>query len=204
MGRTREFDEQDILERATRWVWRNGLASTSMRDIVATTGLGKASIYNAYGSREAFFRRMLTYYIEKRQSQSLSLLDNTRSGRGALEDYFQGVLQSPSDESYMSGCLIINVTTEQSPLDEETRAILDLGMKMIRDQLIDAMQRGIRDGSINSQIKPEKTVPCLIATILGLYVMKRQGICQHQLQDMINASLDALGPDKPRLQEAVA
>ncbi|WP_319532908.1 TetR/AcrR family transcriptional regulator [uncultured Cohaesibacter sp.] len=204
MGRNRQFDEYDVLERATRWVWRHGFSATSMRDIVAATGVAKASIYNAFGSREAFFQRLLIYYIERKQAQSLTLLKAARTGRAALQAYLDGVLHSPSDESYMSGCLIINIAAEQPALDDEAQATINYGLTLIEEQLTRTIERGVKDGSIDRATEPTVAVPCLLATILGLYVLKRQGICQNKLQDMIDAVLDAFAPTNRLVRSEVA
>ncbi|TMV50485.1 helix-turn-helix transcriptional regulator, partial [Thioclava sp. BHET1] len=46
MGRGISFDYDRAIDRATRQFWRTGYAGTSLRDLLAATGLGEGSFYN--------------------------------------------------------------------------------------------------------------------------------------------------------------
>ena len=45
MGRPREFDEDEVLERALHTFWRPGYEATSVTDLMQATGLAKGSLY---------------------------------------------------------------------------------------------------------------------------------------------------------------
>lgn len=49
MARPRKFDEQQVLDTARELFWSGGYAATRMEDIAAATGLGKGSLYGAFG-----------------------------------------------------------------------------------------------------------------------------------------------------------
>jgi len=77
-------------------------------------------------------------------------------------------------------------------------------MAMAEKRLRETIERGIKDGSIHPDAEPETSATCLMATILGLYVMKRQGICQHKLQELITASLNGLASTRRQARPVVA
>ena len=62
IGRKRQFDEDTVLERATEVFWRRGFAATSVDDLVHATGLGRGSLYGAFGNKEALFIRVVDHY----------------------------------------------------------------------------------------------------------------------------------------------
>ncbi|GMA85693.1 hypothetical protein GCM10025868_09430 [Angustibacter aerolatus] len=51
MGRPRQFDEDGVLRTAREQFWATGYAGTSMETIAAATGLGKGSLYGAFGGK---------------------------------------------------------------------------------------------------------------------------------------------------------
>jgi TetR/AcrR family transcriptional repressor of nem operon len=193
MGRARTFDDLDILERAMRLFWRNGYNGTSMRDLMAETGLAKASIYNAYGNKKDLFHCVLNHYIDKKQPKSLQLLTQG-SGRDGLESYFSNILRVTIENHQTPGCLLVNTATEQGIHDEAMRSIVERGMERAEKHLAMAIERGVVDGSIDPETHPETAALCLIATILGIRVIARKRADASKVETLIKANLDKHAP----------
>ena len=62
MARPRGFDERQVLQAARDEFWSCGYAATSIDDVVAVTGLGKGSLYGAFGDKHALFLRVFDDY----------------------------------------------------------------------------------------------------------------------------------------------
>lgn len=62
MGRSRTFDLEEALVAATRLFWR-GYDSTSLTDLTGPLGIGPASFYFAFESKDALFRQVVDRYI---------------------------------------------------------------------------------------------------------------------------------------------
>lgn len=60
MGRPRTFSELDVVARASAVFARRGFAATSVDDLVRATGVGRASLYGAFGSKDGLFQRCLS------------------------------------------------------------------------------------------------------------------------------------------------
>ncbi len=60
MGRPRKFLEDDVIASASETFSVNGYSGTTLEDLVAATGLGKQSLYNAFGGKRELFLRALT------------------------------------------------------------------------------------------------------------------------------------------------
>ena len=52
MARPTEFDRTEVLDRATRLFWERGFGGTSISDLEAAMGIGRTSIYAAFGAKE--------------------------------------------------------------------------------------------------------------------------------------------------------
>ena len=65
MARPREFDEGAVLDAAALCVWAQGYEATSVKDLVARTGITAASLYNAFGDKRAIYQKALDHYVEE-------------------------------------------------------------------------------------------------------------------------------------------
>src|SRR6516165_10435871 len=63
-GRPREFDIDEALDRALQVFWRKGYEGASLLDLTEAMGINRPSLYAAFGSKEALFRRALDRYAE--------------------------------------------------------------------------------------------------------------------------------------------
>ena len=63
MGRTRTFDVDEAIGAATKLFWR-GYDNTSMAELTEGLGIGAASFYHTFESKEALFREVVRRYIE--------------------------------------------------------------------------------------------------------------------------------------------
>src|ERR1700678_2261808 len=64
MARPRSFDEAHVLEQARAVFWNAGYAGTSMDDVMSATGLGKGSLYGAFGDKRQLFLRVFGDYCD--------------------------------------------------------------------------------------------------------------------------------------------
>lgn len=60
MGRPRAFSESDVVASASAVFAHRGFAATSVDDLVRATGVGRASLYGAFGSKDGLFQRCLS------------------------------------------------------------------------------------------------------------------------------------------------
>ncbi len=106
MARTKEFDRVEVLDRATDLFWEKGYESTSMQDLVETMGIGRASLYDTFGSKQELFSEVLERYADRLEAQFLPPLEQGRSPRKALTDFFNHVAETGSSEGFR-GCLMV-------------------------------------------------------------------------------------------------
>ena len=62
MPRPRMFNETDVVAAARDEFWTRGYAATSVDDLTNVTGLGKGSLYGAFGDKHGLFLRALDDY----------------------------------------------------------------------------------------------------------------------------------------------
>ena len=89
MVRPRQFDEETVLCAARDQFWDAGYAATSLQDLMRVTGLGKGSLYAAFGDKHELFLRVLRRYATS--------LDE--AVRGSIDSKVGGCDAAPVDVS---------------------------------------------------------------------------------------------------------
>ncbi|ROS71865.1 TetR family transcriptional regulator [Curtobacterium sp. PhB130] len=65
MGRPREFDESDVLRRATTLFGQRGFDAVSVDAVLSALGLNRASFYKLYGSKHGLAQTALAQVCER-------------------------------------------------------------------------------------------------------------------------------------------
>ena len=63
-GPPKRFDPDQALERARDLFWRRGYDGTGIRELEATLGIGRKSLYDTYGSKRELYLRALQLYAD--------------------------------------------------------------------------------------------------------------------------------------------
>ena len=62
MSGRKQFDVDEAVDRAMAVFWQRGYADASLDMLGAATGLGRGSLYGAFGGKDELFRRALDRY----------------------------------------------------------------------------------------------------------------------------------------------
>ena len=84
MARPREFDEERVLQAALEVFRAKGFEGTRLCDLEQATGLGRGSLYGAFGDKRTLFLKVLGRYLSSSLDERLSLLHRPGAGREAI------------------------------------------------------------------------------------------------------------------------
>lgn len=174
MARPREFDETDVLDRALKAFWARGFDATSVDDLATATGLGKASLYGAFGDKEQLFRRVLQHYLQRTQAQTDDATQHL-SARKALEAFLALRVACASSKDGTSGCFLqIAATTGtsaklvQEAAEETTR--------IVKMWLLRQLKAAQANGELASSASPAALADFLLVMLNGLSASARAGL----------------------------
>ncbi|PCH80946.1 MAG: hypothetical protein COB90_06695 [Hyphomicrobiales bacterium] len=192
VGRTPEFDREDVLDRALLLFWQKGFHATSIRDLVDVTGLGKASIYNAFGNKEQFFKTVLDRYAMQSEQAQLQRLDAVTPASEAIRIYFEDLIRFSVTIGPRLGCLYTNTAVELAPRLEKMENYLKGQFEKTEERLATTIRRGHDDGSIPTSVVPETTANILLNVAFGIRVQARLGSSEEKLRGIVEGSMAAL------------
>jgi AcrR family transcriptional regulator len=135
MGRTQTFDTATAVGAARDVFWRLGYDATSLGDLERATGLGRSSLYHAFGSKRGLFDAAVESYLDEIVRPRLAALTGEGSGvsgpaaaREALAGYFAEMAAAVAAVEYddeRAGCLLLVSTAGLAGHDATVRAAVD-------------------------------------------------------------------------------
>ncbi|WP_225101160.1 TetR/AcrR family transcriptional regulator [Streptomyces sp. CoH27] len=192
MGRPKQFDPQAAVGEAMEVFWRKGYAATTPQDLVDALGIGKGSLYHAFGSKRQLFLLALRRYGD---AQVAALTERLR-GSGPVKDKLRTALRDLAQfdltDPYLRGCMAVNTSAELTGAGEEAAAVIRGVFDRIEGALLAAVEEGLRTGEIDSRRDPQEIASGLLATIIGMHVLARTADGPERLTRIVAAAIAAL------------
>src|SRR5579871_4834110 len=178
-GRPRNFDELEVLEKATQVFWSKGYDGATIDDLVAAMGVGRPSLYAIFGDKRTLFLRVLRAYAEKKGARAANALLSPQTLRASLASFLRHEVESATEEGSALGCLIVCV----APLvdDAEVRQFLKHAAAGASAMVERRFQDGIRAGEIPSDFPVASRASLVIDLSRGLTVRARMGAARKTL-----------------------
>ena len=193
MGRARTFDTEDAIKIATRLFWR-GYDRTSMSELTDALGIGAASFYFAFGSKEALFRTVVERYIAA-LDKAFERAFRTRSPAHAVEALLRSYADVVTDPRHIAGCLVIN-NSPSIHADDDLQRWLAEHRRLLRQRLEKRFAADIASGKLPKRSSAE-TIARFVATLAGgIAVEAQSGATREELYGMIELALRNLSSMK--------
>lgn len=191
MPRTKEFDENEVLDRAIELFRRRGFKATSFGEMTSELGVNRQSLYDTFGDKQAFFHAALNRYREKSLGHFARLLATPGPVRPVLEQVFETNLGYTCGEG-SHGCLMINSMIEQAPQDGEVRAAALANAREVEGLLAKRLAAAQRDGDLAKDKDPVVLARYLFHILLAVGVAARGLGDRDSLRDTLRIALKAL------------
>ena len=176
MARPRQFDEDAVLRAVCDQFWNAGYAATSMQDLMRVSGLGKGSLYAAFGDKHELFLKALRRYVESLDRGLRRSFDSAPRAVDALRSFLMGTVGDPDGVSARRGCLLANSTTELASADPVVAAEVREAYEGTTAIVAECVARAQADGDLPASADPVATARALLAAQQGLTFMGRSGM----------------------------
>jgi TetR/AcrR family transcriptional repressor of nem operon len=192
LARHREFDQNEVLDRALEAFWDRGYEATSIQELTRCTGLHRGSLYNAFRDKQALFIAALERYERVAVQPLLEALERPGSPRSVIDDLYQQLVGDGSDATACRGCLLTNTAVERAPHDTQSAARVAAAFGKVEGAFHRLFLRGQAAGELSGAHDPHALARFFTSTLQGLRVMARAGTPPAALREIARISLTTL------------
>nr|WSY48922.1 TetR/AcrR family transcriptional regulator [Streptomyces sp. NBC_00886] len=194
MGRTRGFDVDQMLTVIREQFWSHGYEGTSTYDLMAATGLGKGSIYKAYGNKHELYLRTFDDYCGGLVAEARQALAPEAGGAPLerIEGYLLAVTGRMTLQAPPVGCYLTKATVDLAAADEAVAKIA----KDAYENIAGAIESAVREAQSVGEVGMEKDAKglgyLLVSVVRGVDCLSRTGVAADVLTATTQAALAAL------------
>src|SRR5882757_7843016 len=158
MPRPRNFDEDTVVAAARDRFWGGGYAATSVDDLTTATGLGKGSLYGAFGDKHTLFVRALDGYCVDAM------------------DRIAAQLQQPGVSAYD------RLAGHVRAADADVDRVVGESLTRWHGYLVECIAEAQRDGTVRTDADPEALATTLLGLMRGFEALRKGGTEPDQIE----------------------
>ncbi|WP_134087972.1 TetR/AcrR family transcriptional regulator [Olivibacter sp. XZL3] len=190
--RTKDFDENEILKKAISIFWEKGYHATSLYDLIEGLGIGRSSIYHAFGDKHNLFMKALEQYQKEATARIEASLNDAPSVKEGVRALLRSGIVDALGRECPKGCFKVNTEVELAAHDELIRNVLREDERLIEGALIKAIKTGQKEGQINASKDPVALTHFICNTITGLRVYAKTRNDRQFFEGIIETALSVL------------
>ncbi|MEV5567998.1 TetR/AcrR family transcriptional regulator [Streptomyces sp. NPDC052196] len=191
MGRAKQFDPDVAVEQAMEVFWSKGYAGTTPQDLVDALGIGKGSLYNAFGSKHALFERALRRYRDSQAVALIEMLEEPGPVKARLRTALEALAVMDLADPDRRGCMAVNTAAELAATDDVAAELVRRMFDRTEAAFQALIEQGQRSGEIATDRDPAALGSMLLNTIIGLRLIARVAEGPGRLARVIDATLDS-------------
>ncbi|MEO3794713.1 TetR/AcrR family transcriptional regulator [Nonomuraea sp. B10E15] len=192
MGRPREFSDEAAVDAAMELFWEKGYEATSTQDLCSRTGLGRGSLYNAFGSKHRLYETAIRRYADTKGEAQLAMLAEPGSVRDRLRDLMLGVIDADMADPGRRGCLALNAATESSGRTEAVAGLVRRQFTDLEQAILRLVEVGQSTGELASDRPPLQVARAFQSAYYGLRVLAKVAGDRQALLDVVEGAVAAL------------
>ncbi|MDR6760414.1 TetR/AcrR family transcriptional repressor of nem operon [Flavobacterium sp. 2755] len=185
MARTKEFNEDQALDKAIEIFWHKGYNGTSAQDLVTHLGLSRSSLYDTFGDKQKLFSKSLQRYQQQNQDAVKELLDKSENVKETLHAIFKQAVIESLEDRITKGCFMVNSSVELAMHDEEIAKIVKNNSQTMEEVFTNAVKKGQEAGHISKQLDAKTLARFIFNNYSGIRVLARAGERDKQVYDDI-------------------
>lgn len=191
MGRHREFDEAEIVEKAMQAFWKNGWRDATPQRLLEATGLSRSSLYATFGSKQGLFLAALDLYVAQQISFLTQLLaDGTV--REALERMYALIVDNMRPAGGGMPCLVATSLVEVPAEDSETIARVARGQAQMTEVYEARFQRAIDEGELDGTRTAAELAQFIATVNNGIQIAARAEASADQLRSITQMAVETV------------
>jgi AcrR family transcriptional regulator len=140
------------------------------------TGLGKGSIYAAFGDKRRLFLSALKVYADAILTHVRAALSSDRLAIERLAMLFERPDCGPRGDGPYRGCFLANSTTELASIDEDVTALARGIYRAVEELIVEVVREAQHDGALSKAIPAKELGRLMLAIMQGEEFLQKSGM----------------------------
>ena len=168
MSRAKEYDRNELLDRAIELFRRQGFNGTSTAELVGELGVNRKSMYAEFGSKQGLFEAALERYSNRHLSAVLAPLEAPDAGAAAIREAFTGYGAASAGWFRGRGCLMCNTAVERAALDPGSSRYVAAYLERLTRAFRHALANAQRAGEVDAAADLDELAAFLTTALIGV------------------------------------
>ena len=187
MARPREFDTKAAIESICDQFWADGYEATGIADLESATGLARARLYAAFGSKHEMLNQAIDFYLESRIDVIFSRVDDR--GIAGVVNFFRTFawIVAEHPERAEMGCLVVNSMVELGRSDPDVAVRAERYRDRVRGAFCSALERDAEEGRLAGDVQSLSDLAFMM--LMGLYVSVKGGAPSDEIERLCGIAI---------------
>ena len=190
IGRPREFDIDDALDRALKVFWRKGYEGASLPDLTRAMRINRPSLYAAFGNKQSLFLKALDRYLEGPAAYVREALKEP-AARAVAERLLGGALDLLIDSRNPRGCLMVHGALACGKAADAIRRKLTSHRVEGEARIRRRFERAQDEGDLPADANPADLARYVATVMQGMAVQAAGGASHDALRRVVRLALRA-------------
>lgn len=192
MARTKDFDENEVLNKAVNLFWLKGYNGTSMQDLVDGLGISRSSLYDTYGDKHTLFIKALESYKTVNSNKVCGIVSQGKPAKETIGQLLQFIVDELLDDCTQRGCFLVNAEVEVAPHDTEVSKMICQNDQGTEDAFYHVIKTAQESGEIANQKDARALARFIFNTVKGIQVTAKSTTDRAIFDDIIKTTLSIL------------
>lgn len=191
MARPKEFDRGEVLDRAMEVFWEKGFEATSIQDLIDHMGIGRASLYDTFGSKRNLIFEAMDCYVARMRGKILDALSQPGPPRQVIHDFFFSLVEQEHG-SHTRSCLVAKSALMTGRDNEQIMNRVCTFMNLVEDTFHKLLVQAQRAGELSRDKDPRALARFFVNSMQGISVTASARGTRPILEDVITMTLSVM------------
>ncbi len=147
--------------------WERGYEATSVADLVSAVGIGRQSLYGAFGDKKQLFEEAFALYARNELEPFLVILESREAPARILHQVFDHIRELAARRP-QTGCMAVRTAAVQCDCDSEMAMVTREQLKRVETAMSQVLERAIASGDVPTDLEPRALARTILAAFNGM------------------------------------